>query len=153
MCETWRWVRVPLGAWHSSSTDFNPKNNCLNPAPLQESKIMYVISYALVPTPLYHRFKFYQLRKREIGTQRCIDTVYCFPGVQELGQSDRERDRPGSWSPLWCHSGTKFFPQIIKGTVSRDWYFFEGLKILIITFCVSADGFQGLSKAFHYPIQ
>jgi hypothetical protein len=32
-------------------------------------------------------------------------------------------------------------------------YFFEGLSILISTFCVCVDGFQGLSKAFHYPIQ
>ena len=39
------------------------------------------------------------------------------------------------------------FPQIIKGTMSRDGYFFEGPQILIITFCVSADGFQGLSNA------
>jgi hypothetical protein len=31
--------------------------------------------------------------------------------------------------------------------------FFEGLNILISTFCVYADGFQDLSKAFHYPIQ
>jgi hypothetical protein len=45
------------------------------------------------------------------------------------------------------------FPQITKGTASRDGYFFEGLKILIITFRVSADGFQGLLKAFHFPIQ
>jgi hypothetical protein len=29
----------------------------------------------------------------------------------------------------------------------------EGLNILISTFCICADGFQGLSKAFHYPIQ
>ncbi len=35
-----------------------------------------------------------------------------------------------------------------KGTVSRDEYFFEGLNILINTFCVCADGFQGLSMAF-----
>ncbi len=41
----------------------------------------------------------------------------------------------------------------IKGTVSRDGYFFKGLNILISTFCVFADCFQGLSKAFHYPIQ
>ncbi len=31
--------------------------------------------------------------------------------------------------------------------------FVEGLNILIFDFCVFADGFQGLSKAFHYPIQ
>jgi hypothetical protein len=31
-------------------------------------------------------------------------------------------------------------------------YFFEGLNILISTFCACADGFQGLPKAFHYPI-
>jgi hypothetical protein len=27
-------------------------------------------------------------------------------------------------------------------------FFFEGLNILISTFCVCADGFQGLSKLF-----
>jgi hypothetical protein len=42
---------------------------------------------------------------------------------------------------------------IIKGTVSRDGNFFKGLNILISTFCVCADAFQGLYKAFHYPIQ
>jgi hypothetical protein len=41
---------------------------------------------------------------------------------------------------------------LFKG-VSRDGYYFEGLNILISTFCVCADGFQGISKAFHYPIQ
>ncbi len=35
--------------------------------------------------------------------------------------------------------------------MSRDGYFFEGLNILIRIFCVCADGFQGLPKAFHYP--
>jgi hypothetical protein len=38
-------------------------------------------------------------------------------------------------------------------TVSRDGYFFEGLNILFSTFCLCADGFQGLSKAFHYLVQ
>ncbi len=33
-----------------------------------------------------------------------------------------------------------------KGIVSRDW-------LLKSTFCVCADCFQGLSKAFHYPTQ
>jgi hypothetical protein len=37
--------------------------------------------------------------------------------------------------------------------VSRDGYFFEDLSILIGTFCACADGFQGLSKAFYYPLQ
>ncbi len=41
---------------------------------------------------------------------------------------------------------------VFMGTVSRDGYFFEGINILISTFCVCADGFQGISKAFHYPI-
>ncbi len=46
-------------------------------------------------------------------------------------------------------------PRSLKGAVSRDGYFFEGLNILISTFCfcVYADGFQGLSEAFHNPIQ
>jgi hypothetical protein len=38
-----------------------------------------------------------------------------------------------------------------KGTVSRDGYLFEGLNISIST--TFAHGFQGLPKAFHYPIQ
>jgi hypothetical protein len=37
--------------------------------------------------------------------------------------------------------------------VSRDGYFFESLNILISAFCVCADGFQGLSTAFHFLIQ
>jgi hypothetical protein len=37
--------------------------------------------------------------------------------------------------------------------VSRVYIFFEGLNISISTFCGCADGFQGLSKAFHYPLQ
>ncbi len=38
-----------------------------------------------------------------------------------------------------------------KVTVSRDEYFFEGLNILISTFCVCADGFQSLSNSFSLP--
>ncbi len=34
--------------------------------------------------------------------------------------------------------------------MSRDGYF---LKVLIIVFCVCVDGFQGLSKNVHFPIQ
>ncbi len=34
---------------------------------------------------------------------------------------------------------------LYKGTVSRDGYFFKCLN-------ECADGFQGISKAFHYPI-
>jgi hypothetical protein len=50
--------------------------------------------------------------------------------------------------------GTYFLRVLfLKGTVSRDGYFFDGLNILISTFCVCADGYQGLSKAFHYPVQ
>jgi hypothetical protein len=41
----------------------------------------------------------------------------------------------------------------LKGQCHEMDIFFEGLNILISTFCVCADGFQGLSKAFHYPIQ
>ncbi len=48
---------------------------------------------------------------------------------------------------------TEACPFPFKGTLSRDGYFFEGLNILISTFCECADDFQGLSKAFHYPVQ
>jgi hypothetical protein len=37
---------------------------------------------------------------------------------------------------------------MLKGTVSQDGYFFEGLTILITTFCVCADGFKVLQKLF-----
>jgi hypothetical protein len=40
----------------------------------------------------------------------------------------------------------------VKWTVSRDVYFFGKSNILISTYCACADGFQGLSKALHYPI-
>ncbi len=40
----------------------------------------------------------------------------------------------------------------VKGTVSRDGYFFEGLNIFISTFCVCAHGFQSLSQAFQFCI-
>ncbi len=49
-----------------------------------------------------------------------------------------------------CREG--YFQINIKRTVSRDGYFFK-VKTLNRTFCVCADGFQGLLKAFHYPIQ
>jgi hypothetical protein len=35
----------------------------------------------------------------------------------------------------------------------RDGYFFEGLEHFKQYFLCIADGFQDLSKAFHYPIQ
>ncbi len=57
-----------------------------------------------------------------------------------------------------------FFSKAVKGTMSRDgyvfdgdiflWgYFFKGPNILISIFCVCADDFQGLLKAFYYSIQ
>jgi hypothetical protein len=48
---------------------------------------------------------------------------------------------------LWIITGS-------YGTVSRDGYFFfEGLEHFKQYFLCIADGFQELSKAFHYPIQ
>jgi hypothetical protein len=41
----------------------------------------------------------------------------------------------------------------LKGQCHEMDIYFEALNILISTFCVCADGFQGLSKAFHYPVQ
>ncbi len=45
-----------------------------------------------------------------------------------------------------------FRSNIQTDSVTR-WIFFEGLNILICTFCVCADGFQCPSKAFHCPKQ
>ncbi len=41
----------------------------------------------------------------------------------------------------------------LKGQCHEMDIFYESLNIIIITFFVYADGFQGLSKAFHFPIQ
>ncbi len=41
----------------------------------------------------------------------------------------------------------------LKGQCHEKDIFFEGLYILTSTFCVCADGYYGLSKAFHYPVQ
>jgi hypothetical protein len=41
----------------------------------------------------------------------------------------------------------------LKGQCHEMDIFFNGLNILISTFCVFVNGFQGLSKAFNYPIQ
>jgi hypothetical protein len=41
----------------------------------------------------------------------------------------------------------------LRDSATRWIFVFEGLNIVISTFCVCADGFQGLSKAFHCPIQ
>ncbi len=61
---------------------------------------------------------------------------------------------PESWKKVFGLSYWTFCRTLLfKGTVSRDGYFLEGLNISISTFCVCADGFQGLLKAFHFPIQ
>jgi hypothetical protein len=41
--------------------------------------------------------------------------------------------------------------EAVKAVVTR-YIFFEGLNILISSFCVCADGFLGLSRAFPFPI-
>ncbi len=38
--------------------------------------------------------------------------------------------------------------QNIKGTVSRDGYYFGDLNILHSTFCICTDGFTGVTEAF-----
>ncbi len=44
-------------------------------------------------------------------------------------------------------------PPPLKGQCHEMDILLERLNILISTFCVCTDGFQGLSKAFHCPIQ
>ncbi len=41
---------------------------------------------------------------------------------------------------------------LLKGQCHEMDIVFEGINILISTFCLCADGFQDLSKACHYPI-
>ncbi len=68
--------------------------------------------------------------------------------------------QPQLWGKIIClvycrertfHSGKVI--SSFKGQFHVMDIFFEGRNILIRTFCVSADGFQGLSKAFNCPIQ
>jgi hypothetical protein len=46
-----------------------------------------------------------------------------------------------------CHKERATITPLLKVTVSRDGYFFKGLNS---PFCVCADCFQGLSKAFNF---
>ncbi len=46
--------------------------------------------------------------------------------------------------------GLYFVRFLLKGQCQEMDILFEGLNTI---FCVCADGFQGLSKAFHYPLQ
>ncbi len=62
------------------------------------------------------------------------ETIWC------KNHENPSDEKSHTWAPL-------------KGKVSRDGHFLEGLNILISTFCECADGFQCLSKAFHYSIQ
>ncbi len=39
----------------------------------------------------------------------------------------------------------------LKDSVTGCMFIFEGLNVLVSIFYVRADGFQGLSKAFHNP--
>jgi hypothetical protein len=63
----------------------------------------------------------------------------------------------GPSTPSASHSEQEFVSAgnifCLKRQCNEMDIFGEGLKILISAFCVCADGFQGLSKAFHYPIQ
>jgi hypothetical protein len=66
------------------------------------------------------------------------------------GEGGDAGSQPMSTATVDSWSLNKTRPWLFQ--VSRDGYFFEDLNILISTFCVCADGFQGLSKGFHYPI-
>jgi hypothetical protein len=85
-----------------------------------------------------------------------INNLYCkkinftwhiFPGVEPANQ-DCSRERHSSLKDNQRRDHYK-----LKGTVSRNGYFFEGLNNLISTVSVCAVSLQGLSKVFHYPIQ
>jgi hypothetical protein len=54
-----------------------------------------------------------------------------------------------------CHQGKDdlAFSSFLKGQCHKMNIFIESFDILISAFCVCADGFQGLSKAFHFPTQ
>jgi hypothetical protein len=54
---------------------------------------------------------------------------------------------------LICTVISYFIQHCLKGQCHEIDIFFEGLNILISTFCVCADVFLGLSKAFHYPVK
>ncbi len=50
-------------------------------------------------------------------------------------------------SPFHLHYVSQV-PKMFKGTVSGDGYYFEGLNILISTFCVCVDGFKRFSLPY-----
>ncbi len=58
-----------------------------------------------------------------------------------------------SFHAVDCSFCTDSYVLQLKGQCREMDIFFEGLNILISTFFVCSAGFQGLSKAFQYPIQ
>jgi hypothetical protein len=71
------------------------------------------------------------LRERVLGKVRCAAALrHCHQGKDDLA-----------------------FSSFLKGQCHKMDICFKSLNILISTFCVCADGFSGLSNAFHFPIQ
>jgi hypothetical protein len=72
----------------------------------------------------------------------------------------RYRGTSGPLASLWnCSLGsitgtdTRDYVRFLFRIVSRDGYFVESFNILNSTFCEGAGCLQGLSNAFHFPIQ
>jgi hypothetical protein len=58
---------------------------------------------------------------------------------------------PRLWNdetPIKVMLSRSLYLKAVKGAVSRHWYFFEGLNILISTFCVCPDDFKIFQKLF-----
>ncbi len=92
---------------------------------------------AVVPCRLSHnKYLWFLVYREEVKREGCV------------------RDTSGHAALALLDIFRKGVNKYNKGTVSRNGYCFEGLKILISTFCVCDDGIQGaLSKAFHFHTQ
>jgi hypothetical protein len=77
--------------------------------------------------------------------------------AQQLRPASASPPSAAPSTPSASHSAQEFVSAgnifCLKGQCNKMDIFGEGLNILISAFCVCADGFQGLSKAFRYPIQ
>jgi hypothetical protein len=100
--------------------------------------------YADRPTEYINLIRKYECRSWDCGSAVLFLKIY----VSNLGIVSLQC---GKFLIVW---GIAWNAQkhCLKGQRREMFILFEGLNILISTFYVCADGFQGLSKAFHYTI-
>ncbi len=95
-------------------------------------------------------FNLFTINTRDAG-QPVVKLTNFFPWFfQSLGSMESEERITKSWWVLIAWGNILVFTKHFLRDSVKSWIFFEGLNIVISTFCVCIDGFQGLSNVLHY---